>query len=83
MALHETGDVCMRGQLTAYLGSMKGSLTATIWMSSCSMALRKTMRPIRPKPLMPTLTTILTVVMKTGKYQERCEASCWKVANAS
>lgn len=34
---------------------MKGSLTATMSISSCSMALRKTIRPILPKPLMPTL----------------------------
>lgn len=46
--------------LTAYLGSMKGSLTATISTSSCSMALRKTIRPIRPNPLMPTLIAMFT-----------------------
>lgn len=34
---------------------MKGSLTATISISGCSTALRKTIRPMRPKPLMPTL----------------------------
>lgn len=34
---------------------MNGSLTATISISSCSMAFRKTIRPIRPKPLIPTL----------------------------
>lgn len=41
---------------------MKGSLTATTSTSGCSTALRKTMRPIRPNPLMPTLTIVAVLL---------------------
>lgn len=51
------------GKLTAYLVSMKGSLTATISISGCSTALRKTIRPMRPKPLMPTLMGAILLVL--------------------
>jgi hypothetical protein len=53
-------------QLTAYVGSMKGSLTATMLISSCSMAFRKTIRPMRPKPLMPTFTGAM--ILKRSEY---------------
>ncbi len=51
------------GKLTAYLVSMKGSLTATISISGCSTALRKTIRPMRPNPLMPTLMGAILLVL--------------------
>lgn len=41
---------------------MKGSLTATTSTSGCSTALRKTIRPIRPNPLMPTLTIVAVLL---------------------
>lgn len=66
-------------QLTAYLGSMKGSLTATISISSCSIALRNTIRPIRPKPLMPTLIAMLSAgdgQTESAKQKDADEAAC-------
>lgn len=54
---------------------MKGSLTATTSTSPCSTALRRTMRPMRPKPLMPTLIVILSVevVLRLGTGGESGE----------
>lgn len=51
---------------------MKGSLTATTSTSPCSTALRRTIRPMRPKPLMPTLIVILSVgvVVRLGRYRQ-------------
>ncbi|KAH9921132.1 uncharacterized protein B0H18DRAFT_1022074 [Fomitopsis serialis] len=44
-----------------YSRSMKGSFTATTSMSPWRRALRSTIRPIRPKPLIPTLTGMADV----------------------
>lgn len=54
---------------------MKGSLTATTSTSPCSTALRRTIRPMRPKPLMPTLIVILSVgvVVRLGTSRESGE----------
>lgn len=41
-----------------YSASTNGSLMATTSRSSCCKAARSTNLPIRPKPLMPTLTTL-------------------------
>ena len=38
---------------------MKGSFTATMSTSLCSIALRKTIRPMRPNPLIPTCADVL------------------------
>ncbi|KAF8889047.1 hypothetical protein BD779DRAFT_1521696 [Infundibulicybe gibba] len=41
-----------------YSRSINGSFTATTSISWFSSALRMTIRPIRPKPLIPTLTFV-------------------------
>src|SRR5881396_3721085 len=53
------------------------SLTATNWMSLSSSAVRIMLRPMRPKPLMPTLMGILPPMKcpKIAAVQERVTAA--------
>ena len=54
-----TADGVQPQRLTsARVGASVRSLTATMSMSGCAMAARMMLRPILPKPLMPTLMAI-------------------------
>src|SRR5262245_54512390 len=60
----------------ASVAALVRSLTATMSMSLCGMAARMMLRPILPKPLMPTLIAMQTPL---GRQERRTEtAKCYR-----
>jgi hypothetical protein len=69
-------------RLTMYSGSMNGSLMETTSRSSRVNEARKTKRPIRPKPLIPILTTILLTSNEYIRVRKYVSLSLRKISKS-